>query len=44
MQKFFFYEEMSRFYGGKRLSREEVHNWVANVSPMTKRLERGTEM
>jgi putative heme degradation protein len=26
--------------GGKCLSRKAVHNWVANVSPMTKRLKR----
>jgi hypothetical protein len=27
-------------YGGKCLSRKAVHNWVTNVSLMTKRLKR----
>jgi hypothetical protein len=27
-------------YGGKCLSRKAVHNWVANISLMTKRLQR----
>jgi hypothetical protein len=34
------HKEMFPFYAGKRLSPEAVHNWVANVSLMTKRLKR----
>jgi hypothetical protein len=33
------HEEMLPVYGRKCLSRKAVHNWVANVSLMTKRLE-----
>jgi hypothetical protein len=29
------HEEMFPFYGGKCLWRKAVHNWVANVWPMT---------
>jgi hypothetical protein len=32
--------EMFHVYGGKCLSRKAVHDWVANVSLMTKRLKR----
>jgi hypothetical protein len=35
-----FHKEMFHVYGGKCLSRKAVHNWVANVSLMTKRLKR----
>jgi hypothetical protein len=34
------HKEMFPVYGGKCLSRKVVHNWVANVSLMTKRLKR----
>jgi hypothetical protein len=34
------YKEMFPVYGVKRLSRKAVHNWVTNVSLMTKRLKR----
>jgi hypothetical protein len=34
------HQEMFHLCGGKCLSRKAVHNWVANVSLMTKRLER----
>jgi hypothetical protein len=34
------YKEMFSVYGVKCLSRKAVHNWVANVSLMTKRLKR----
>jgi hypothetical protein len=34
------HKEMFPVYGGKFLSRKAVHNWVANVSLMTKRLKR----
>jgi hypothetical protein len=34
-----FHKEMFPVYGGKCLSRKGVHNWVANVSLMTKRLK-----
>jgi hypothetical protein len=34
------HKEMFPVYGGKCLSRKAVHSWVANVSPMTKRLKR----
>jgi hypothetical protein len=34
------YKEIFPVYGGKCLSRKAVHNWVANVSLMTKRLKR----
>jgi hypothetical protein len=33
-------KEMFSVYGGKHLSRKAFHNWVANVSHMTKRLKR----
>jgi hypothetical protein len=33
------YKEIFSVYGGKCLSRKAVHNWVANVSLMTKRLK-----
>jgi hypothetical protein len=32
-------KEMFPVYGGKCLSRKAVHNWVVNVSLMTKRLK-----
>jgi hypothetical protein len=35
-----FHKEMFPVYGGKCLSRKAAHNWVANVSLMTKRLKR----
>jgi hypothetical protein len=34
------HKEMFPVYGGKCLSRKAVHNWLANVSLMTKRLKR----
>jgi hypothetical protein len=34
------HKEMFPVYGGKCLSRKAVHNWVAKVSLMTKRLKR----
>jgi hypothetical protein len=34
------HKEMFSDYGGKCLSHEVVHNWVANVSLMRKRLKR----
>jgi hypothetical protein len=34
------HKEMFPVYGGKCLSHKPVHNWVANVSLMTKRLKR----
>jgi hypothetical protein len=34
------YKEMLPVFGGKCLSHKAVHNWVANVSLMTKRLKR----
>jgi hypothetical protein len=34
------HKETFPVYGGKCLSRKGVHNWVANVSLMTKRLKR----
>jgi hypothetical protein len=34
------HKEMFPVYGGECLSRKAVHNWVANVSLMTKRLKR----
>jgi hypothetical protein len=34
------HKEMFPVYGGKCLSCKAVHNWVANVSLMTKRLKR----
>jgi hypothetical protein len=34
-------KEMFPVYGGKRLSRKAVHNWVANVSLMKKRFKYG---
>jgi hypothetical protein len=34
------HKEMFPVYGGKCLSREAIHNWVANVSLMTKRVKR----
>jgi hypothetical protein len=34
------YKEMFPVCGGKCLSRKAVHNWVANVSLMKKRLKR----
>jgi hypothetical protein len=34
------HKEMFPIYGGKCLSRKAVHNWVANVALMTKRLKR----
>jgi hypothetical protein len=33
-------KEMFPVYGGKCLLRKAAHNWVANVSLMTKRLKR----
>jgi hypothetical protein len=33
------HKEMNPVYGGKCLSRKVVHNWMANVSPMVKRLK-----
>jgi hypothetical protein len=33
-------KEMFPVYGGKILSHKTVHNWVTNVSLMTKRLKR----
>jgi hypothetical protein len=33
-------KEMFLVYGGKCLWRKAVHSWVANISLMTKRLER----
>jgi hypothetical protein len=33
------HKEMFPVYVGKCLSRKAVHNWVANVSVMTKRLK-----
>jgi hypothetical protein len=38
------HKEMFPVYGGKCLSRKAVHNWVANVSLMTKILKRGVEV
>jgi hypothetical protein len=35
-------KEMFPVYGGKCLSRKAVHNWVANMSLMTKRLKCGS--
>jgi hypothetical protein len=37
------HKEMFHVYGGKCLSHKAVHNWVANVSLMTKRLKRRRE-
>jgi hypothetical protein len=34
------HKEMFPVYGGKNLSRKAVHNWVANVSLITRRLKR----
>jgi hypothetical protein len=34
------YKEMFPVYGRKCLSRKAVHNWVVNLSLMTKRLKR----
>jgi hypothetical protein len=34
------HKDMFPVYGGKCLLRKAVHNWVTNVSPMTKRLKR----
>jgi hypothetical protein len=34
------HKQMFPVYDGKCLSRKAVHNWVENVSLMTKRLER----
>jgi hypothetical protein len=34
------HKEMFPVYGEKCLSRKAVHNWVANISLMTKRLKR----
>jgi hypothetical protein len=34
------HKEMFPVYGGKCLSHKAVHNWVANISMMTKRLKR----
>jgi hypothetical protein len=34
------HKEMFPVYGGKCLSRKAAHNWVADVSLMTKRLKR----
>jgi hypothetical protein len=34
------HREIFTVYGGKCLSRKADHNWVANVSVMTKRLKR----
>jgi hypothetical protein len=34
------HKEMFHVYGGKCLSLKAVHNWVANVSLMTKTLKR----
>jgi hypothetical protein len=34
------HKELFPVYGGKCLSREAVHNWVVNVSLVTKRLKR----
>jgi hypothetical protein len=34
------HKEIFPVYGGKCLSRKAVHNWVTNVSLMTKRLKR----
>jgi hypothetical protein len=34
------HKEMFPVYGGKCLSRKAVHNWVADVSLMTKGLKR----
>jgi hypothetical protein len=36
----YIHKEMFPVYGGKCLSLKAVHNWVANVSLMTKRLKR----
>jgi hypothetical protein len=33
------HKEMFLVYGGKCLSRKAIHNWVANVSLMTKSLK-----
>jgi hypothetical protein len=33
-------KEMFCVYGGKCLSRKAIHNWLANVSLMTKTLKR----
>jgi hypothetical protein len=33
-------KEMFPVYGGKCLSRKAVHNWVTNISLMTKRFKR----
>jgi hypothetical protein len=38
------HKEMFPVYGGKCLSRKAVHNWVANVSLMTKRFKRSEEI
>jgi hypothetical protein len=38
------HKEMFPVYGGKYMSSKAVHNWVANVSLMTKRLKRGEEV
>jgi hypothetical protein len=34
------YKEMFSVYGGRCLSRKTVHNWVENISLMTKSLKR----
>jgi hypothetical protein len=34
------HKEMFPVYGRKYLSRKAIHNWVANVSLMTKKLKR----
>jgi hypothetical protein len=36
-------KEMFPIYGGKCLSRKAVHNWVANVSLVAKRLKQKSE-
>jgi hypothetical protein len=38
------HKEMFPIYGGKCMSRKAVHNWVAKVSLMTKRLKRWCEV
>jgi hypothetical protein len=38
------HKEMFPVYGGKCLSLKTVHSWAANVSLMTKRLQRGAEV
>jgi hypothetical protein len=35
------HKEIFTVYGGKCLSRKTVHNWMANVSLLTKSLKRG---